>query len=102
MLFYFILEYIAVTTFMLVSFVLFNAIIRKPVSAQSLKIVLNASAIAFFISIFYTSIIVAIDNFYGNEKSSGIVLVLLMILNLSFYITFTVLFYLKKTSAPEE
>ena len=51
MIFYFILEYIAVTTLMLVSFVLFKAIIRKPVSAQSLKIVLNASAIAFFISI---------------------------------------------------
>ncbi|NLV68766.1 MAG: hypothetical protein GXY14_13935, partial [Spirochaetes bacterium] len=54
MIFYFILEYIAVTTFMLVSFVLFKAIIRKPVSAWSLKIVLNASFIAFFISIFYT------------------------------------------------
>lgn len=102
MIFYFILEYILVTTFMLVSFVLFKAIIRHPVTAQSLKIILNASAIAFFISILYSSIITAIDHFYGNDKSSGIVLVLLMILNLSFYITFTVLFYIKKTSAPEE
>ncbi|HPS58693.1 MAG TPA: hypothetical protein PK514_11365 [Spirochaetota bacterium] len=102
MIFYFILEYILVTTLMLVSFVLFKAIIRHPVSAQSLKIVLNASFIAFFISIFYTSIIVAIDHFYGNDKSSAIVLVLLMILNLSFYITFTVLYFIKKTSMPEE
>jgi hypothetical protein len=28
--------------------------------------------------------------------------VILMILNLSFYITFTVLYYIKKTSDPEE
>lgn len=102
MIFYFILEYIVVITLMLVSFVLFKAIIRQPVTAESLKIILNASAIAFFISIFYTSIILAVDHFYGNDKSSAIVLVLLMILNLSFYITFTVFFYIKKTSAPEE
>ena len=102
MIFYFILEYILVTTLMLVAYVLFKAIIRHPVTAQSLKILLNASFIAFFISILYNSIIVAIDHFYGNDKSSVIVLVLLMILNLSFYITFTVFFYIKKNSTPEE
>jgi thiosulfate reductase cytochrome b subunit len=63
---------------------------------------INASFIAFFISILYSSIIVAIDHFYGSDKSTEIVHVILMILNLSFYITFTVLYYIKKTSDPEE
>ena len=102
MIFYYLFEYIAVVILMLIFFVIFKAIIRQPVSADSIKILLNGSFISFLISIAYTAVIMGIDRLYGNNTSSSIVMMLLLILNLSFYICFTVIYYNRKTGAVGE
>ncbi len=95
--YYVILEYIVVTIIMLACFMGYKAVAKKTISGESVRLLLKGSFVAFLIIMTYTLILSAIDNRFGSSGTSNILGLIVIIFNVTVYISITVFYYIMKT-----